>query len=269
MSVLTLKLIAEPTERLNLTGISPTKLEGMSPDEISKINLGSNADPVLLGDWFHVTGSSADTITIDGGSTRLDFIGASLDKGTIIIDGNVGAYAGHKMTSGRLDIRGNAGQYFASSLIDGLVTVAGNVGDHLGAPKRGERDGIQGGNIIVHGTIGDFAGERMRRGTLIARGNIGSSAGARMMGGTIWATRGFGASPGVQMRRGMLITPTVGSLLPTFVDCGHHDLSILAIMHRHLKQTLGELAPSLSTATVQKFAGDMASLGKGELLVTG
>ena len=92
-------------------------------------------------------------------------------------------------------------------------------------------------------------------------------AGSRMIGGTIWAEGGFGVSPGLMMRRGTLIGSSVERLLPTFVDCGNHDLVIVRILSRHLKSTLGDLAPKPMPLFVQKIAGDMATIGKGEILL--
>ena len=70
------------------------------------------------------------------------------------------------------------------------------------------------------------------------------------------------------MRRGTLISPKpVDSLLPTFVDCGNHELVAMRLINRHLATTLGDMAPPKITGPVRKFAGDMASLGKGEILI--
>jgi len=269
MSTLTLKLKSEPTERLDLSSLTPSALGGKTTDEIARLNLTSRAYTICVGDVFDIAGTPGDTIVFDGGSGRLDFIGANNEDGTLIVEGDVGAYAGQMMKSGRLEIRGNAGAFLASSLQEGLILVNGSAGDNIGAPRRGDRDGISGGNIVVKGDVGDLAGTRMRRGTIIAHGKIGAQAGARMMGGTIWGTHGFGQNPGVQMRRGLLIAPTMEHMLPTFLDCGFHDLGIVKIMNRYLQNTLHDLAPKLDVAKVHKYAGDMASLGKGEIFLTG
>ncbi len=127
---------------------------------------------------------------------------------------------------------------------------------------------MAGGTVVVDGNAGERAGDRMRRGTIIVRGRCGEAAGSRMSGGTIWALGGFGSGPGPLMRRGTLIGPAVERLLPTFVDCGPHDLLVLRILGRYLADTLGPLAPRPITGAVRRFAGDMASIGKGEILFT-
>ena len=126
---------------------------------------------------------------------------------------------------------------------------------------------MTGGIVHVEGSIGDRVGEKMRRGTIIARGTAGTHAGSRMLGGTIWAEQGFGPGPGTLLRRGTLIGPTVEQMLPTFADSGKHDLVILRVLSRYLSATLGPLAPSPLSGRAHKFAGDLATIGKGEILI--
>jgi formylmethanofuran dehydrogenase subunit C len=88
-----------------------------------------------------------------------------------------------------------------------------------------------------------------------------------MLGGTIWAEQGFGPGPGTLLRRGTLIGPAVEQMLPTFADSGKHDLVILRVLSRYLSATLGPLAPSPLSGRAHKFAGDLAAIGKGEILI--
>src|SRR5690606_22297000 len=122
--------------------------------------------------------------------------------------------------------------------------------------------------IVIDGHAGDRVGERMRRGTILVRGRCGGYAGSRMLGGTIWTEQGFGVDPGVLLRRGTLIGPSVERLLPTFTDAGKHDLVILRILSRYLAASLGSFAPRPLGGSVRKFAGDLATIGKGEILIT-
>lgn len=268
MSALSLRLTTTPAERLDMSRLVPARLAGLSASEIAGLALGDSDRAPCVGDYFKIEGNGGDTLVIETSSDRLDYIGKELATGTIIVEGDAGAYAGRKMNGGRLEIRGNAGPFLASSLQDGLVIVGRSAGDYLGAPLRGDRDGISGGTVVVNGDIGSSAGARMRRGTIIAKGRVGAAAGERMMGGTIWACTGFGTDAGIQMRRGTLIGPSVDQMRPTFVDCGLHELGILAIMGRYFKDLLGDLAPAPVKGEVRRFAGDMASLGRGEILIT-
>jgi formylmethanofuran dehydrogenase subunit C len=268
MSGFTLKLRHAPSMRLDLTGLIPSKLAGLSAADVERLAIATEFGPGKVGDSFSVSGTASETLTIEGGSERLDFIGADLDMGAIVVEGDTGAYAGSDITRGRLEIRGNAGAYLAAGAKGGLVTVKGSAGDYLGGARSGERFGMLGGTVVVDGNVGTRAGERMRRGTVIARGTFGPAAGSRMVGGTLWTEKSFGSGPGPLLRRGTLIGPAVEGLLPTFNDCGKHDLLILRIMSRYMTDTLGALAPRALPPTVRRLAGDMAALGKGEILLT-
>lgn len=263
-----LKLRTSPAMRLDLTGLIPSKLAGLAAADVERLALNTEFGTAKLGDFFSVSGSPAETLTVEGGSERLDYVGQGLDLGTIVVDGDAGAYAGADITRGKLEIRGNAGAYLAAGAKGGLVTVKGSAGEFLGGARSGERFGMLGGMVVVEGSVGQRAGERMRRGTVIARGAFGPAAGSRMVGGTLWTEKGFGAGPGPLLRRGTLIGPAVEGLLPTFADCGKHDLTILRILNRYMADTLGTLAPKPLPGLVRRLAGDMAAIGKGEILLT-
>ncbi len=272
MSGLTLRLKAPATERINLTCITPAGLAALSSHQLGNVRVGMGRHPLALGDAFDISGSHGDTLTIEGPTSSetgaaLDFVGAGMEAGTLRIIGNAGSQVGRKMKGGKLEIRGNAGNYLASGMSGGMIHVAGNAGDNLGGILAGDRFGMTGGIVVVDGDIGARAGDKMRRGTIIVKGKTGPGAGTRMIGGTIWAEGGFGADPGLMMRRGTLIGSKVERLLPTFADCGKHDLVIVRVLNRYLKQTLGDLAPKPLPLMVQRIAGDMSTIGKGEILL--
>lgn len=268
MSGLKLTLKAAPDERLDCRVLTPAALTGKPHAEIARITLGTSKTPTTVGDVFAIDGSGGDTLTIAGGSPRLDFVGAALAAGRIIVEGEVGAFAAASMKGGHLEIHGQAGDGLGAALKGGLVHVAGRAGNAVGGVRAGSQYGMQGGSIVVEGDIGERTGDRMRRGTIIAKGRFGRWAGVRMMGGTLWTTAGFGEEPGIQMRRGTLIAPQVERLCPTFGDGGVHDLVILRILSRDAKERLGPLAPPPLPDKVRKFSGDLAIFGKGELLLT-
>jgi formylmethanofuran dehydrogenase subunit C len=267
MSGLTLRFKAPATERITLAGITPAKLTGLSFHEIANLNVGIEKGGVALGDAFDISGESGDTLTIEGATSDIDFVGGGLDNGTIRVVGNIGSFAARSMTGGTLEVRGNVDHFLASGATGGFIHVSGDAGDNLGGVATGDRFGLLGTMIVIGGNIGARAGDKMRRGTVVVRGKTGPGAGTRMIGGTIWAEGGFGADPGLMMRRGTLIGPSVESLLPTFVDCGKHDLVIVRVIARYLKSTLGDLAPKPMPLFVQKIGGDTATIGRGEILL--
>ncbi len=268
MSGLTFRLTTPPTERLDLSHLTPKHLASIPLAEVLKLNVGTTKSGLKVGDAFAVSGKPGDTIKIEGATSKLDFIGADLDHGTVIVEGDVGVGAGRNMRGGRLDIRGDAGALLGSGIGGGEIYLKGSAGSQVGGLSPGEKFGMTGGLIVIEGHAGDRTGDRMRRGTIYIRGKCGSFAGSRMVGGTIWTELGFGADPGLLLRRGTLIGPSVEQFLPTFADSGRHDLVILRILSRYMREKLGSLAPKPLPDVVRKYAGDLSTVGKGEILIT-
>jgi len=129
--------------------------------------------------------------------------------------------------------------------------------------------GMSGGLVVVRGNAGDRAGDRMRHGTIIVEGSLGGYAASRMIAGTVLALGpAVGAYPGFAMKRGSLILLSrPARALPTFADCGRHDLGFLRLVLGTLKGRsagLDDLAKRPSV--VQRLAGDQSIGGKGEIL---
>ena len=160
MSGLTFRLNTYPDERLDLSPLIPSRLASLPLTDILALVVGTTKRQLKVGDFFAVSGQSGDTVTIQGGSEHLDFVGAGLDRGTLILDGDAGAYAGRKMTGGELHIRGRAGAWLGSGLSGGLITVKGSAGDQVGSMCPGDKFGMTGGIVHVAGSIGDRVGER-------------------------------------------------------------------------------------------------------------
>lgn len=268
MSTLSFTLRAAPTQALDLSQLIPSKLAGLSLGDIERLQLDAGSHGSRVGDVFAVSGTLSDSIAISGGSPFLDYVGAGIDGGSITIEGPVGNYAGRGMKGGKITVGGDAGAYLASTATGGFIHVKGSAGDFLGGTRPGDRFGLLGGTVVVDGSVGQRAGERMRRGVVVAKGKFGPAAGSRMVGGTLWTEAGFGPRPGPLLRRGTLIGPSVDEVLPTFADCGRIDPVILRILSRYIAETLGPLAPKALPATVRKLAGDQATIGKGEILLT-
>lgn len=265
MSALRLRLTTPPRGRLDLSGVTPAACAGLSGYEIAQLSVG---DGQKVGDHFEISGEAGDTLVLEGTTSLCDGIGAGMKSGTLVVEGDAGPYAARFMKGGRLDIKGVASSYLAAGLSGGLVTVAGSAGDYVGALLPGEKFGMTGGTVHIGGNAGERIGDRMRRGTIVVKGTTGAASGSRMVGGTIWTEGGFGAGPGPLMRRGTLIGPSVSHMLSTFADCGRHDMVFLRLMSRHIAEVLGPLAPAALPPMVRRYAGDLATIGKGEILLT-
>jgi formylmethanofuran dehydrogenase subunit C len=269
MKALTFTLRTEPPERLDLSPLTPRRLDGMAKADIENIRIGQSKLGLLVGDVFRVSGSDARRIVFDGGSPRFDRVGLELDDGSVTVKGDVGAQAGRGMRGGQLLIEGDAGPHAGSGMAGGRLEAAGNVGDHLAAPLTGEQAGMKGGALIVRGRAGHCAADRMRRGLVAVLNGCGDYAGCRMIAGTLVVAGGTGRMAGYLMRRGsILLDSPPETLSPTFVESGAPDSVFAALMDRHLVRE-GILQRPILGRTPHRHGGDNAVLGLGEILFPG
>ncbi|WP_036264340.1 formylmethanofuran dehydrogenase subunit C [Methylocapsa aurea] len=265
MKPLVLALEQEPDQRLDLSPLCPHLLEGKSAKEIAEIELQTTREKVTVGDLFHIRAGSAQTIRFEGGSTRLDNIGFEMKSGEIVVEGDCGKSVGRNLSGGNLIVAGDAGPFAGSCMSGGRLEIWGDAGDFLGAPLEGEMEGMSGGLLILRGSAGARAGDRLRRGTILIEGSAGDYPGSRMIAGTLILLGECGVLPGYLMRRGTIVLANPPALAPTFVDCGVHSLAFASVFSRLLEPE-SRAAAKLLAGPLNRFAGDMAALGKGEIL---
>jgi formylmethanofuran dehydrogenase subunit C len=87
-----------------------------------------------------------------------------------------------------------------------------------------------------------------------------------MIAGTLLVVRRTGALPGYLMRRGTIVSGICEGVSPTFVDCGTHELVAMRAIAGYVADFSSSSA-RLLRRSLRRFAGDMAVLGKGEVLV--
>ncbi|ACL60824.1 formylmethanofuran dehydrogenase subunit C [Methylobacterium nodulans] len=261
MSVLTLR--HAPPERLDLSGITPAALAGLSEAEAARLPVGTSRQGVALGDCFTIALDGAESLRIAGGSDRLDRVGAGLAQGSILVEGDVGQRLGAGMTGGTIRVSGSAGPFAGTAARGGTITIAGDAGPGAGGALHGAMGGLDGATLVIGGRAGDRLGDRMRAGLIVA-GAAGDHAGSRMIAGTLVAGT-IGDHPGYGMRRGTLLVERHGALLPTFVETGTQDLVFLRLLAKALEPLSPRFA-ALARARLSRRSGDLATLGKGELL---
>lgn len=267
MKPLTFTLRQRPEQRLDLSPLVPHLLAGKIAAQIERIELQTTRVRVNLADVFRVRMGDAERIRIEGACDRFDCIGQAMIGGEIFVDGAVGTRAGRLMAGGRLTLHGNAGPWAASGMKGGMIEIHGAVGDHLAGPLAGEMAGMRGGLVVVRGGAGERAGDRMRRGTIIVEGEAGAYAGSRMIAGTLVVGRKAGPLPGFLMKRGTIVLGGgCSAISPTFVDCGRHDLLGMRLLAGFIGP-YSEGAAAMLKRPLQRLAGDMAVLGKGEIFI--
>lgn len=126
------------------------------------------------------------------------------------------------------------------------------------------------GSIICQGDVGDRVGDQMRRGLILIDGDAGEYCGSRMIAGTIGVYGGVGKYAGFGMKRGTILltqNPTLNATFhATIQDCGVHTLPFLALLLKSFK-AFSTKFNKIKTQRVQRFAGDLACDGNGEILV--
>ena len=267
MSPLTFSLREAPDQRLDLSPLAPQNLAGKAVAEIERIELQTTRIRVTVGDVFRIRDGDPETIVVEGGSERFDRVGLGLTAGSIHVEGQVGVQAGRLMAGGHLTVRGDAGPFAGSQMKGGTLDIEGDAGERLGGPLSGETVGMSGGILHVRGDAGPRAGDRLRRGFILIEGRAGAYAGSRMIAGTLAIGGEAGDLPGYLMGRGSILLGRGASLFsPSFGDCGEHDLVAARLLANYIGQASVKLG-ALFRRPLRRLAGDLAALGKGEILL--
>jgi formylmethanofuran dehydrogenase subunit C len=266
-----LTLRSPPTLRVDGRRLQPAGLSGMATDDVRRLRLAHGRDEVEIGEWFDVetlddAGEGA-CVQFVGDLARFDAIGAGLESGSIEVTGDVGDCAGMGMTGGRLAIHGSARDLAGCTLRGGWLEVDGDVRDLAASALPGDMDGMSGGTLVVHGRAGARTADRMRRGTVVIHGDAGDFLASRMVAGTLALGGKAGMHTAWGMRRGSLIfagpAPTCA---PTFVPVASDAPVFWQLIARDLAR-FGAPFDALPRRRPQRWAGDLAVLGKGELLI--
>jgi len=252
---------------------------------------------VSLGEVFDVTTDRNPLepfLVIEGNCEDVGGIAAEMQSGQICILGNVGHNAARSMSGGTLIISGNAGNRLAAGMVDGLVYVIGDCRDGLASPLPGKKSGMRGGDILVAGSVGNRACERMRRGTVFVAGNAGDFCAPQMVAGSLIVMGELGCDWAGGMRRGSLILgrDISSRSSASLSEARDFELSFLPLIWKHIEKlqsdsfALLNLSISFSqsasqresreaptpiriprTRWVQRQIADLNCNGRGEVLV--
>jgi len=265
VSALTFELKDTPDQRLDLSPLVPAVLAGLSRKEIEALTINTTRTKLTVGDAFKIKGKDAERLHFVGTDDRCDKIGAALAGGEILVDGDAGMLLGTKMKRGKIAVTGSASVLMGASMSGGEISVRRNVGDQAGGVAVGETMGMKGGFISIGGDAGALLGERLRRGIIVVGGKAGDYAGARMIAGTLVLKHGAGRCAGYGNRRGSLIfLEKPRNILPTYSDCGVMEFDYLRLLDKWLREQGVRIRFG---ARARRLMGDMAVLGKGEMLI--
>jgi formylmethanofuran dehydrogenase subunit C len=253
----------------------PLETEILTPDTVAPLRHDAVcALPIFLGkrqhridDFFTVEGDGSDEIEVRGDCGRVKWIGRGMTRGRIRIAGNAGMHLGAFMKGGTIEVTGDASDWVGAEMTNGLIRIAGDAGGQIGAAYRGSPWGMNGGMIIIEGLAGMEVGMRMKRGTIVIKGPVRDFAGLQMKGGTLFLLGGAEIRTGAWMVRGTIISMKPLRLLPTFAHACAYLPSFLGIFTRRLRDLGVNLPCAASEGAYDRFSGDAAVPGKGEILV--
>ena len=270
---MTLRLtnLADDQIPIELEGLTPALLAGMSLDAIRRLPIRRGNRELELSELFQVEGDPADEEWLLAGDCRnVHGLGYGIASGKIVVDGPIGRRTGFAMRGGQIEVHGDAGDWLGAEMRGGAIRVQGSAGSHVAAATPGAKRGMAGGMILIDGDAQDEVGARMRRGLIAVAGSVGANLGFRMLAGTILIFGGSGPNVGMGMRRGTIGvfgTPRP-TLLPTFKSGYRGPLPVLRMLAAQLasESFAPEHLPQLAT-TVELFHGDLLQLGRGEVLL--
>jgi formylmethanofuran dehydrogenase subunit C len=207
-----------------------------------------SAGLVALGDMFELNGEPNGRIRFTGDLALADRFGAGLTEGDVIVESSLGNEAG-------------------LALAGGALIVEGDVGSRAGAAPLGFKRGMTGGELIVRGSAGPEAGAIMRRGLLAIGKKAGDQTGLGMIAGTVVVFGAAGADPGLWSKRGTVVALGRITPPPTYVyACTYQPVHLRLLLTRLSLRYGLPVRPKHLKGFYRRYSGDMAELGKGEIL---
>lgn len=252
---------------IDLAGITPDRLTGLSGDAVRRLPIRADERPCELGDVLSVCGDMGNgVLECRGDFSRVHHIAAGMRSGAVRATGSVGRHAGEGMTGGRLDVAGDAGDWLAAEMTGGQVVVMGSAGDNVAGGLVGSDHGLRGGVVIVAGSVGELAGQRMRRGILAIGGSCGEAAAFEMRAGTILVSGQVGPHAGLGLRRGTLVALADQPEIPaTFRRGRAWNPPFLGLILKSL-QRAGFPPQAPLPARFRQWHGDLLGGCRGEIL---
>lgn len=253
---------------LELDGVTPDRVAGLSPLEVAKLPIwhGNRSEP--LGAFFAVEADRHPIADLHfAGDTRnVKHIGAGMTRGRVFSEGPVGMHAGARMSGGTLTLDSDAAEWLGAEMSGGEIEVRGSVAGQAGAAYRGSRRGMTGGCIVIRGHAGDELGLLMRRGLIVAERGCGEFAGASMIAGTLVLLGEVGERCGAGMKRGTILTAREPKLPSSFAYSCDYRPQFLPMLLAELRKR-EESLPAGFGSRVRCFRGDALTGGRGEVLV--
>lgn len=266
----------DTTLPIEVSGITPDRLIGLSLADMKQLPIGFGNRDVQLSEIFGVSGTLQDsesgtpTIRWTGNLTSVHWLGSKMRSGHMVVESSVGRHLGSQMSGGQIDVTGGASDHAGAEMTGGTIRIARNAGDLVGANYPGSKYGMNRGEIFVSGDAGKGAGQRMRRGTIVIGGNCGKLAGWDMLAGTIVVLGRCEGDVGINMSRGTIVLADsnhFNSLLPPTFKAGATDtVPVFRLISNWFKRVAPEFETScLTEKQFTQFHGDALKESRGEV----
>ena len=108
------------------------------------------------------------TTTIQGHAGY--YCAGMLQRGTVVVEGNVGVGVAENMMSGHVHVKGNASQSAGATAHGGLLVIDGDAAARCGIS-------LKGADIVVKGSVGHMSCFMAQAGTLVVCGDAGDALG--------------------------------------------------------------------------------------------
>jgi formylmethanofuran dehydrogenase subunit C len=243
------RLKAKLDQRADLSEVLAEGWVTLSPTEmVPRTVYLERHGSVSLGDLFNIEGQPDGRIEFTGELDLVDRLGAGLREGEVLVKSSVGRETGLGMAGGILEIEGDAGP-------------------RAGAAPLGYKRGMLGGELIIRGSAGPEAGALMRRGLVVIGRTAGPLTGRGMIAGTILVLGAAGAETGLWSKRGSVVA--LGQITPpdTYAYACTYQPVHLRLMFARLRARYGlPIQRKYLTGLYRRYSGDLAELGKGEIL---
>lgn len=272
-----LKLTWKATTTLPVDGsrLRPDLLGTQSTLEVSRLTLRVGNADTTVGDLFVVEAiDGADALVLEGDLTHVRGMGKGMAGGLLVVRGDAGPMLGAEMRGGVVDVEGSVDSWAGAEMRGGLIRIVGGAGDFLGAAFPGSRRGMNEGIILVGGSVGEDAGLQLRRGVIAIQGDAGAGLGRSLIAGTILVGGRPGRFLGAGMKRGSIVLwgeqPGLeGLVLPTFPRAGVFRSTFLLNYAKRLSEKgfTWPIADAVFAGPWERYNGDLASDGRGEILV--
>ena len=265
---ITLSLRAGIEDAIDLDGVTADRLAALSAGEIAALPIRAGGRAVALGELFDVRGEQSDRVRVEGSLARVDGLGAGMQGGEMLVDGDVGHRAGAGMTGGWLDVRGHAGDEAGLAMAGGAVRITGNAGHRCGAAAAGAAKGMSGGELVIAGSVGDEVGARARRGLIVVGGDTGEQSARAMIAGTLVVIGRTGARAGRGSKRGSIVAIGGIDIPPTYQYACTFQPPHLRLTLTYLYRRYGlAVDGAVLDGRYRRYCGDAGDIGKGEILV--